>query len=121
MKVVPHSLGDPSVAGYENDGIFDWSQPTMTESVSTEHFQKQARLVMLGIYSRCWCPKLPLLNQKVVDCRGSDVCSLLRVPGWINYDQLLSSPVGPCTCWFVVRVAVLFHHVPFQLRSTLVS
>ncbi|CAK9011492.1 Casein kinase I [Durusdinium trenchii] len=30
-----------SKEGYENDGIFDWSQPTMTESVSTEHFQKQ--------------------------------------------------------------------------------
>ena len=28
--------------GYENDGIFDWSQPTMNESVSTDHFQKQA-------------------------------------------------------------------------------
>lgn len=31
-----------SKEGYENDGIFDWSQPAMTESVSTDHFQKQA-------------------------------------------------------------------------------
>eukprot|EP00438_Fugacium_kawagutii_P023406 Skav210888 [mRNA] locus=scaffold3713:120216:124839:+ [translate_table: standard] len=29
--------------GYENDGIFDWSQPTMTESTNNEALQKQAQ------------------------------------------------------------------------------
>ncbi|CAJ1399981.1 unnamed protein product [Effrenium voratum] len=32
-----------SKQGFENDGFFDWSQPAMTESVSSSQFNKQAR------------------------------------------------------------------------------
>ena len=43
VLVACNTRNGQALRGYENDGVYDWSQPSVTESMNSSQFNKQAR------------------------------------------------------------------------------